>query len=176
MRPFKIIKQAFEAYIAGEKSRDIAKRFKVSPSTISCWVKKHARHVGDAAKPKVTDRRKRRVNKVPSVRDAEIVAYLHSGLPAAKVAGIYGISRARVSFIRKTWTKRGYIPPPLFWIGDIITWKDRIYRILRVKSYTTGDVQRVGTLVEGRVTSVNNGEVILDFKWYSDNHLSNIIV
>jgi transposase len=176
MRPFKIIKQAYEAYIAGEKVRDIANRFKVSPSTISCWVKKHARHVGDAAYLKVADRRKRRVNKVPSARDNQILACLYSGMPTAKVVEIYDLTRARICFIRKTWTKRGYVPPLLFEIGNIITWKDRFYRILRVKSHTTGDVQQVGALVEGRITDVNNGEVILDFKWYSDKTLSQIIV
>lgn len=108
-RPEADIRSAIVEYMAGEKLKAIAGRHGVHQATVSGW----ARKWGDAFYPGQCKLRTqgRRKDVFPNKRDQKIMKMLLEGRTLRKIAMKYGISRARVAAIYKTWHDRGYEVP-----------------------------------------------------------------
>ena len=122
-RPREQIADAVKAYMAGERERDIAARFGVTQSTVSYWIAKHGQRYAGAKF--VRRKQGRRADTSPSERDMAILFKAVNGVPLASIGRDYGLTRARVSHIVKTWGQRGFVvrPPkaPGEASGDLLT-------------------------------------------------------
>ena len=106
-RPREQIVAAVKAYVAGELMDDIAARFGVTQPTVSYWIAKHGQRYGGAKF--VRRKQGRRADTSPNERDMGILFKAVNGVPLASIGRDYGLTRARVSYILKTWRQRGFV-------------------------------------------------------------------
>ena len=109
-RPREQIVAAVKAYVAGELMDDIAARFGVTQPTVSYWIAKHGQRYGGAKF--VRRKQGRRADTSPSQRDMAILFKAINGVPLASIGREYGLTRARVCYIVKTWGRRGFVVRP----------------------------------------------------------------
>lgn len=109
-RPREQIIAAVKAYVAGELMEDIAARFGVTQPTVSYWINKFGQQYGGT---KFFRRnRGRRAEISPNTRDMTMLFKAINGAPLASIGREHDLTRARVSYIVKTWGQRGFVVRP----------------------------------------------------------------
>jgi len=178
-RAMKDIRQAVEMYIAGEKMDDIAEKFGVTQPTVSYWMKRHGKSLGHDRYIQSIRKQGRRQDAEPSERDQEIVCKALMGVPAAQIAKNKGITRARASYIFKTWVSRGYRPPVPFKVGQVVTdqpGSPSRFVILEVYGHEGGRVvQTVGLVGKDTFGRLDKPVEYDDFKWYFRGKLCEVV-
>ena len=173
------IRKAVALYIAGEKMNDIAAKFGITQPTVSYWVKRHGKNMGDGHSAITMRKRGRRRDKVPCDRDKEIVFLAALGVPAAHIGKEYGFTRARASYIVKTWLSRGYVPPPVPYKAGLVIRKSdddkERYLIKEVNGPTGTVVKIVGMLADKTFGRLNPPRELKNFRWYSGGQLCEIV-
>lgn len=178
-RAMRDIRQAVEMYIAGAKMTDIAAKFGVKQPTVSYWVRRHGVSLGSKRYVASIRKQGRRQDKVPNDRDKEIMFRAMMGVPASHLAAEKGITRARASFIVKTWLKRGYTTTSLFKPGQVvcdIPGSPSRFLVKEVNG-TTGTVLQLVGLNEDETEFVkfDPPREIKDFRWFRCGNLCEII-
>lgn len=177
-RSKKVIAEAVKRYMANEPVDDIAKDIGVTQPTVSYWMKRYGKLFGNRRFRLRTQGRRK--NLEPCDRDKQIL-FLHSlGVPAAKIAREYGFkSRARASFIIKTWRERGYTPQaPPYAVGDIVRFAGVAdYRLDEITDNTRGVATLLAEYIptEDRWHYVEKGVVSNPFYFYRDGQLAEVI-
>lgn len=167
------IREAITMYKANVKVADIAEKFGVTQPTISYWVRRHGSSIG--GKSFKVRKQGRRKNDAPCARDAEIMQMAGMGVPQVVLARILAVTRSRVSYIVKTWTKRGFQPEVPFAVGQTVKRGDGHYVILEVYGLEGGRVLQTHGLVDGQLAKLKIQQEIVDFTWYKDGLLSEVV-
>ena len=179
-RARKDIRQAVKMYIDGVKMTEIATKFGVTQPTISYWVKRHGKSISGERYLKARRKQGRRQDEAPNERDKEIILKIMLGVPAAHIADQNGLSRARASFIVKTWTNRSYKPPMPFKVGDVVKdYQDSPSRFLiqEVRDYKRGCVLQIVGLIseENGFGRLEPARKIDNFRWYAGGCLCEVV-
>lgn len=132
-RAMKDIRRAVNMYIDGVKMDDIAAQFGVTQPTVTYWMKRHGESLGRAKFIQSKRKQGRRADTTPGERDADICLKVKLGVPAAQMGTQHGITRARASYIVKTWDKRGYAPVNPYKAGQVIKYGTRPERYVIVE-------------------------------------------
>lgn len=173
------IRKAVEMYIAGDKMNDIAAPFGVTQPTVSYWMKRHGKRIGKKRFIDAQRKQGRRQDEEPNDRDKEIVYLASLGVPASHLALQNGVSRARASYIIKTWLGRGYVPPPIpFKVGQTIKDgpKSPSRFIITEVNGTIGTVlQTHGLLPNDTFGKFAEPRQIKDFHWYVGGELCEVV-
>lgn len=168
-RQMRDIRKAIEMYIGGTRMRDIAAKFHVTQPTVTYWCKRHGETMFPGKYMTAVRKQGRRAEAEPNDRDKDIIFKAAAGVPVIKQAKDLNISRARASFIVKTWIERGYTPPMMFSAGQTITDGKNKYLIV------TADWQH-GKVVQthnehGKIEPIEHEE----FRWYRGGELCKVV-
>lgn len=168
-RPVKDIRRAVELYICGSKMQDIADMFNVTQPTVTYWVKKHGKSMFGKTYEKSVRSQGRRTDEVPNERDKNLIYKAAAGVPVTAQAKELGISRARASYIVKTWIDRGYTPPIFCVPGQVITDGNNRYTVIE-PGWQKGKVVQTHDQ-SGKIEPVE----IENFKWYRNGALCEVV-
>ena len=116
----------------------------------------------------------------PNERDKEIVYHASLGVPASHLALTHGITRARASYIVKTWLRRGYVPPPIpFKVGQVVKDGEKSpsrFIITEVNGTTGTAIQTHGLIDEETgFGKLPEPRTVKNFRWYAGGELCEIV-
>lgn len=173
------INTAVEMYTAGDRMTDIADRFGVTQPTVSYWMQRYGLAIGGRSFVRSKRKQGRRPDVVPNERDQEIMLWASLGMPASHIAQRVGITRARASYIIKTWSKRGYTPPAVFRPGQIIKDapdSDSRFVVITANGTSGAVSQTHGLLTCGKkFGKLKTPRHFEKFPWYSGGELCEVV-
>jgi len=141
--------EIIEAYDAGDRLVDIARRYGVSPSRVSTLAR---------AANRTKRKRGAKADAEPSPR-VRMLVEMASRMSYRQVSAIDGkCTRQNVSELCKKWVARMWARKPLIKVGDIVTWYGEPLTVLAVYDHVRGDVL------------TRSGKIIKDFKWRLGNN------